>query len=159
MGELINRVADNWRPLFAIADVLAGLGRRESGRLPPPPTRQAASSPPPSNYCKTSAGYSMGGSRPRRWRGPFYVGLSLTAYPRRTWSSQLVAIEGRPWAEWKGGRPITQNGLARLLDRFGIRPGTIRLHTGPTPKGYYRSAFDDASRAICPSNRHTVTTQ
>jgi hypothetical protein len=61
--------------------------------------------------------------------------------------SQLVAIEGRPWAEWKAGREITQNGLARMLDSFGIRPGTIRLHTGQTPKGYYRSAFDGKGRA------------
>jgi len=32
----------------------------------------------------------------------------------------LLAIEGRQWAEWKAGEPITTNGLARLLAPFGI---------------------------------------
>jgi hypothetical protein len=43
-----------------------------------------------------------------------------------------------------------------MLDKFGIRPGTIRLHTGQTAKGYYRSAFDDAFSCYLPSQ--TVTT-
>jgi len=55
----------------------------------------------------------------------------------------LVAIEGRQWAEWKAGKPITANGLARLLAPFGIKPGTIR--TGNlTPKGYQLAQFEDA---------------
>jgi Protein of unknown function (DUF3631) len=59
--------------------------------------------------------------------------------------SQLVAIEGRPWAEWgRSGKPMTQNALARQFDKFQIYPGTIRLLTGNTPKGYYREAFEEA---------------
>jgi len=56
----------------------------------------------------------------------------------------LIEIDGRPWAELKGGKPITQNSLARMLGNLRIISGTIRLPNGQFPKGYYRSAFDDA---------------
>jgi len=37
-------------------------------------------------------------------------------------------VEGRPWAEWgRSAKPMTQNALARQLDKFQISPGTIRL--------------------------------
>ncbi len=52
-------------------------------------------------------------------------------------------MEGRPWAEWKAGKPITANGLARVLAPFGIKPATIRTSEG-TPKGYQLGQFEDA---------------
>jgi Protein of unknown function (DUF3631) len=62
----------------------------------------------------------------------------------------LIAIEGRPWAEWKHGKPITANGIARLLAPFpGIKPGTIRTSVG-TPKGYQLVQFDDAFARYLP---------
>ena len=61
----------------------------------------------------------------------------------------LIAIEGRPWAEWKVGKPITANGLARLLAPFGIAPSTIRT-SGGTPKGYQRAQFEDAFARYLP---------
>jgi Protein of unknown function (DUF3631) len=64
----------------------------------------------------------------------------------------LVAIEERPWAEWKkGGRAISANGLARLLAPFGITPATIRTSTG-TPKGYQLSQFQDAFARYLPKH-------
>ena len=53
----------------------------------------------------------------------------------------LIAMEGRPWSEWSRGRPLSPRGLAKLLKGFGITPGTIRLQSGSTPKGYKRIAF------------------
>jgi hypothetical protein len=35
---------------------------------------------------------------------------------------ELVELEGRPWAEFKGGKPLTKNQLARLLKAFEIKP-------------------------------------
>jgi hypothetical protein len=73
----------------------------------------------------------------------------------------LVSIEGRPWAEWRAGKAITANGLARLLVPFGISPGTIRSGGG-TPKGYQRAQFDDAfarylpEGSIEPPQRHNL---
>jgi hypothetical protein len=68
---------------------------------------------------------------------------------------RLTKIEGAPWAEWKGGKPITQNGLARLLSNFQILPGTIRIGND-TAKGYYRNAFEDVFGRYLPPQ--TVTT-
>ena len=51
--------------------------------------------------------------------------------------AHLVAKEGEPWAEMgRVRKPLTPNGLARLLKPFGISPNTIRQHDGTTPKGY-----------------------
>jgi hypothetical protein len=82
-------------------------------------------------------------------------------------TNRLAAMEGRPWAEWKSGLPITPNSLARLLRTFGISSATIRLHSGQTLKGFMHSDFDDAferyglSQSVTPSQRnndgHTVT--
>ena len=53
----------------------------------------------------------------------------------------LIAMEGRPWSEWSRGRPLSPRSLASLLKGFDIAPGTIRLQSGSTPKGYKRAAF------------------
>ena len=63
----------------------------------------------------------------------------------------LIAIEGRPWAEWKAGKPLTTNGLARLLAPFGIAPGTIRVGDA-TPKGYQLDQFEDAFARYLPND-------
>ena len=63
----------------------------------------------------------------------------------------IIAIEGRPWAEWKADKPITTNSLARLLARFQIRPSSIRIESN-TPKGYLLAQFADAfSRYLPPT--------
>jgi hypothetical protein len=61
----------------------------------------------------------------------------------------LVAIEGRPWAEWRNGKPITANGLARLLAPFHIAPATIRIGDR-TIKGYQRAQFEDTFARYLP---------
>jgi putative DNA primase/helicase len=71
--------------------------------------------------------------------------------------SALVAIEGRPWAEWKSGKALTANGLARLMAPFAVRPS-------PDPsgdaRGYRLAQLDDAFqrflRPMGESNRQTV---
>src|SRR5262249_30737960 len=55
----------------------------------------------------------------------------------------LAAIEGRPWAEWKGGKAITPNQLARLLKPFSIAPENVRVGC-KVPKGYVRHRFEEA---------------
>jgi hypothetical protein len=70
---------------------------------------------------------------------------------------ELVGIETSPWAEWSRGKPLTKVKLARMLGRFGIAPGTIRVQES-TPKGYYRRDFDDAfSRYLSGENRNNAT--
>ena len=66
----------------------------------------------------------------------------------RIGSADLVATLGAntesPWAEWKGGKPITQAQLARALKPFGIASEVVRLSEHATPRGYMRSQFEDA---------------
>jgi len=64
--------------------------------------------------------------------------------------NELVAIEGRPWAEWgKIGQPLTQNGLARILDQYEIEPVGLRIGT-KTPRGYELQQFQDAFTTYLP---------
>jgi putative DNA primase/helicase len=64
----------------------------------------------------------------------------------------LGAIEGRPWAEWKAGKPMTPNTLAGLLKPFGIMPSTIRVGE-TTPKGYQLGHFQDAFERYLPEHQ------
>ena len=68
---------------------------------------------------------------------------------------ELIKKEESIWGEYRNGKPLTKNGLARLLKPFEIRPaGTIRVGDR-TGKGYQRANFKDAwSRYLSPT---TVT--
>jgi hypothetical protein len=46
-------------------------------------------------------------------------------------TEHLRGLEGRPWAEYHRGGPITQNQLANLLRPFGISSQTIRVEVPP----------------------------
>jgi hypothetical protein len=52
-------------------------------------------------------------------------------------------MEGRPWQDWKRGRQITANQVAKLLAAYEIRPKAMRITKDPV-KGYERSDFEDA---------------
>jgi putative DNA primase/helicase len=76
--------------------------------------------------------------------------------------SALHKLEGRPWAEHsRGGKPLTQHALAKLLKLFKIKPhGTVRS-SQKTGKGYLARDFADAfarflapEGGIQPSHRH-----
>ena len=135
MGLLINRNADNWRPLYAIADMI--------GSDWPEHIRDAAAALAP---------------RESESIGPMLLADIKAAFeekndPDRLASVEictaLTAMESRPWAEWKASKgaspkPLTPNQLARLLKPFGIAPtGTIRVEDR-TFKGYYRHQFIEA---------------
>jgi hypothetical protein len=62
----------------------------------------------------------------------------------------LVALEGRPWAEMgKAGKPLTQKRLARMLRPLGITPENI--HVGDkVPKGYVFAHFEEAFTRYLP---------
>jgi len=63
--------------------------------------------------------------------------------------AKLVEMEDRPWSEYRRGKPITSNTLARLLKPFGIKSQQVWI--GQNKQGYHISDFDDAfSRYIPP---------
>lgn len=145
MGGLYNRVADNWRPLYAIAD--------EVGQGWPERVRQIATSTTGDDE-NESNGVTLLADLREMFNGEDRL-LSVDIV------EHLARREDRPWPEWSNGKPMTQRQLAKLLRPFGIQPKTIR--TGDErAKGYERSQFEDAfSRYLPPSPlliRDTVTT-
>jgi putative DNA primase/helicase len=139
MSGLVNRAADNWRPLFAVAE-LAGNGWRD--------------------LAHDAAGTLTRGEPDEastRVRLLFDIRAAFTAKGVDRLRSEelvdhLVSLEDRPWPEWgRARKPITKVQVARLLKPLRISPGSIRLPNGSTPKGYYRTAFTDAfARYLAP---------
>lgn len=55
----------------------------------------------------------------------------------------LHALDEAPWAEIVAGKPLNARGLARRLDKYGIKPRTVRAGD-KTPRGYVREDLADA---------------
>lgn len=64
-------------------------------------------------------------------------------------SEALAQLEGRPWAEFASGKPITPNRLARLLSRYEIGPRNVRDGAAQY-KGYELAWFQDAFARYLP---------
>ena len=128
---VFNRVADNWRPLLAIADVAGGEWPARARRA-----------------IQCAGGGASGDEQSIRVLllsdiRMIFAECGADRLPSADLISALNAIEGRPWAEWHRGKGLSTNGLARQLAAFRIAPGTIRTSAG-TPKGYQVAQFDDA---------------
>jgi putative DNA primase/helicase len=149
MKGLENRTADNWRPLFAIADAAGGRWS-EHARTIANAIVQATVDQSISAQLFADIRWVFDGCP-----GAEDATAAVDRLPSASLVERLVKIEGRPWAEWKGGKPITQNTLARHLGRFGIVSSTVRFNSGHTAKGYYRSAFDDAFDRYTPAQSVT----
>lgn len=136
-----NRAADNWRPLLAIADA-AGEGW-------PVCAREAIEAGSDSRNQDQSVGIMLLSDIQN-----MFVERGVERLTSADLVAGIIAIEGRPWAEWKADKPITTNSLARLLARFQIRPSSIRIESN-TPKGYLLSQFADAFSRYLPSTTAT----
>jgi putative DNA primase/helicase len=129
MGGLINRVADNWRPLFTLADLI------ESDW--PNRIRDASAALLPKRDGDSNDTILLADIR------TIFNEAGADRLSSEQICEALVAIEGHPWAEYgKSGKPITKNKLAHRLDRFKIVPNTISIG-GKTAKGYHRHQFEE----------------
>ena len=125
---LNDRAADNWRPLFAIAD-------RAGGDWPKRARRAAEV-------------LSSGRSDNDGTVGTMLLAdlLEIFGDAERMTSADLVAalveMEHRPWPEWgRQGQPLTKNSLARLLARYHVYPQQVRV-AGAKLRGYERSDLE-----------------
>ncbi len=126
---LTGRRADNWRPLFAIADV-AGGGWPERAR-------RAAEALSAGRSDETAAELLLEDIRAIfAERGEDRISSAALAVA-------LAAMEDRPWPEWRAAKPITARGIAKLLDGFGIAPKQIWTGGGNV-RGYTITQFNDA---------------
>jgi hypothetical protein len=142
---VFNRAADNWRPLLAIADA--------AGSDWPARARRAIQRERASGADEQSIRVTLLAEV-----RVIFAERDVDRLPSIELVEALAPIEGRPWAEWKAGKPITANGFARLLAPFGIAPETIRIGDR-TPKGYQLAYFETHFAVICcrraggPTNR------
>jgi hypothetical protein len=129
--EMINRNADNWRPLFAIAD-LCGEGWPERIRAAAAIlTPRESEGTGPKLLASIRAVFD---ERKGEWADRMFSEMLAEA---------LTAMEGQPWAEYgKARKPITKNQLAQLLKDFKIKPDTVKIGTKGL-KGYYRHQFEE----------------
>lgn len=138
---LDDRAEDHWRPLFAIAD-------RAGGEWPHR-AREAA--------LKLSGERSETSNRVTLLSDlrNLFAEINTDRLSSADICAAMADKEGRPWPEYRHGKPITPAQLAAVLKPFGIFPDSIRIGD-KTPKGYKLSDFHDAfARYLLPSQAAT----
>lgn len=68
----------------------------------------------------------------------------------------LLLLEERPWAEWRHGKPITAQSVAKLLKPFGVKVRVLKLNGAPA-RVYLRTEIEAASARYTPQTRNPVT--
>jgi putative DNA primase/helicase len=131
-----NRVADNWCPLFAIAEA-CGSGLRDL-LLDSAETLIAQTALDPQ---------TLGVMLLADIRTVFEVaGVGCDRLASAELAARLQALEERPWAAFgKGDKPLSPRRMADMLRSYGILSKVVRVGAG-TPRGYLREDFADAWR-------------
>ena len=129
-----NRLADNWRPLFAVAEIA---GRDW-------PDRCAAA------FSKLSSSQDDVESL----RIMLLADIQQVFTDERIFSKGLIELlthlAERPWPEVCRGKPITERWLARNLAAFRIRPKLLRIGDDDPARGYEKADFTDAYTRYLP---------
>jgi len=129
--SLFNRQADNWRPLFSIAEI-AGCDWVDKAR---------ASLVALSKNEDAEETYSVMILEDIQ---RIFSELNIDRITSSDMAERLGKIEERPWPEFgKTSKPITTRQVARLLRPFEIKPATHRIGVDPV-KGYLLENFSDA---------------
>jgi hypothetical protein len=127
---IVDRAADVWEPLVAIADVVGGHW--------PERARRAAEE---LEKVKVERAPSLGVRLLADCRTVFCEVWPVDRIESVVLVEMLTKREEWPWGDLKG-KPLDAAGLARLLRRYGVRPTTHRF--GPTTaKGYLADDFSD----------------
>jgi hypothetical protein len=138
-----NRIADNWRPLFAIAEVAGGDWPKRISEA----------------FTKLTSADDLDaqgiGAVLLTDIAQIFSASNTDRLPSATLTESLVAIEGRPWAEWgKNRKPISTNQLANQLRHFEISPKKIRFGEA-TLQGYDLADFRDGLERYSLDNPNT----
>ena len=132
-GGIVDRDADVWESLIAIADAAGG-------EWP--------------NLSRVAAVALVADSK----GGTHSLGISLLTDLKTVFSnahsmstesilSALHDIDESPWGDLRG-KPLDSRGLSRLLKPYAVRPVNVRLG-GNTPKGYRREDLYDPWSRYC----------
>ena len=142
--SMYNRVADNWRPLFAIAQIAGGHW--------PKLVKEAA--------LALNAENDDDSIRVRLLAdvSAVFAAKCVDRISSVDLASALNAIEDAPWSEYDHGRPISKNKLSRLLKPFGVVSNSVRLGT-VTAKGYHLDQFSESFNRYLPGAKNVTTSQ
>ena len=142
-ARIVDRAADIWEPLIAIADV--------AGSDWPARARAAAS-----HFVRSGAEETM------------TPGVELLAHIKEAFGDKkaiagkllidrLLERDKSPWKNIRG-RPLDDRGLAKRLKQYGIKPKTVRNRCRPDGKGIYRRRLcrrmAALSRGLLSTKRH-----
>jgi putative DNA primase/helicase len=122
-----NRLGDNHRLMFAIAD-LAGGDWPEQARMAAQRLANAVDTTS-RNVRLLAAIREIIGER--------------DAITSADLLAALTADDESEWKEWKTGKPLTLKQLSNVLTTFGIKPGRPVID-GRQQRGYIRASFEDA---------------
>ncbi len=130
---LNDRAADNWEPLLAIAELAGG----------DCPMRARAAAIRLSGD-REAVAESTGTQLLRAIKIVFET-LGVDRITSEELAEELAKDKDSSWAAYgKTGKPITQRQIAALLDRYGVRPDSIRVPGIGTKKGYLFAWLKDA---------------
>ena len=137
-----NRLADNWRPLFAIAEIAGGNW----------PQRAAAA------FAKITAKTDDDAQGINTMLLADIQHIFSETSAERMFSKSLVealcAMTDRPWPEAHKSKPISETWLARRLLTFGVSSKTLRIADG-RGKGYEAADFADAFERYLPAGQES----
>jgi putative DNA primase/helicase len=138
---IINRTADNWRPLLAIADTAKG-GWPERARKAAEASRTLDGDD--GSRLEVLLGDIRDAFADRGTKAKDMFGAEKIEIASAELVKTLVELDGRPWAEMgKSRKPLTQNRLARMLKPLRIVPQKV----GPEDarvSGYVQEHFEEA---------------
>jgi putative DNA primase/helicase len=135
-AELNDRGQDNWYPLLCVAHVIGGEW--------PERARQAA---------VALSGTDDPTSTKTELLADIRAVFEATGADRLSsvdLCDRLAALQDRPWAEWRRGKPLTPAQLARLLKPFGVSSRNLKQPDGSVLKGYEAADFNDTFNRYLP---------
>ncbi len=147
---LHDRARDAWETLLAVGDVAggewAGSGRAWAACVYVDADAENEGGPEEQLLADVRAVFHNEGDPP--------------ALATRSILHALHEMDSRPWSRYEKGKPLSPQGLARLLKPFHVTPNTVRLSDGGILKGYKREVLDPLWKAYCPgadSHQMSVT--
>ena len=135
-GGRIGRIAQVWRPLFAIADAAGGEWPERARKAADALNTQAAA---------FADGETLGTMLLADVREVFREKGDPERIQSKDLDTALIALPERPWeAMPKTGKSITAQARGRMLAEYGIHAKTLRFDGGRNAKGYERASFVEA---------------
>lgn len=130
MPQAFNRVADVWRPLFAVAEVAGGGWPARCAKAFARLQRPDADAEPVAVQLLQDAAAEMDK-------------VGAESMPSAGMVERLSLLEERPWPTWNHGKPISARQVARMLAGFGIHSAPRRVGDAVF-RGYHRADFSDS---------------